>query len=131
MEEFKLQIYSLTGVEPDRQKILSKGVQINRLESFDAISFKPNQLFTVFGTSTENSPLPVVKPKFLEDMDEADLAKSQHALPSGLNNLGNTCYLNSALQILRRIPEIKDALQDTEKASGNSGISFPRRPIVA
>lgn len=33
-------------------------------------------------------------------------------LPVGLENMGNTCYLNSSLQIMKRIPELRKSIQD-------------------
>lgn len=34
----------------------------------------------------------------------------QSALPPGLSNQGNTCYLNSALQCMRSVPELQAEL---------------------
>lgn len=121
-EDFKLQLFSLTSVEPDRQKILIKGGQLKDDADMSKLGLKAGQIIMMMGTpGSGGSELvrPKDKIKFVEDMTEAEQAQQVGATPAGLINLGNTCYLNSTLQTLRSIPELQTALQKyTPNSSG-------------
>ncbi|KAG6133155.1 hypothetical protein E4U38_002985 [Claviceps purpurea] len=123
-EDFKLQLFSLTNVEPDRQKILIKGGQLKDDADMSKLGLKAGQVLMMMGTPGGSGAFvrPDVPIRFIEDLTDAEQAQQVGATPAGLINLGNTCYLNSTLQTLRSIPELQTSL---EKYQPNTTVLRP------
>ncbi len=129
-EMFKYQMFSLTGVEPERQKILIKGVLKDETE-LSTLGLKNGQAIMMMGTpGSAGLVRPTEKTKFVEDMTEAEAAQQAGATPAGLVNLGNTCYLNSTLQTLRSIPELQTSLSQYEYRQSNLTDSIPQLDLT-
>ena len=73
---FKLQIFSLTTVPPERQKVLVKGGQLKDEQDMSSLGLKPGHSFMLIGTAEQGFKAPEKKTVFLEDMSAAGMAKS-------------------------------------------------------
>ena len=68
----------------------------------------------MIGSTAAVIQAPATEITFVEDLPEDEqMAASMKNFSPGLTNLGDTCYMNSCLQCLYAIPELRDALEET------------------
>ncbi|EZA52154.1 Ubiquitin carboxyl-terminal hydrolase [Ooceraea biroi] len=128
---FKAQLFALTGVQPERQKVMLKGMTLKD-DDWGNLKLKDGVTVLMMGSKEEDVPTePTEKPVFLEDMNEAELATALD-LPAGLLNLGNTCYLNATVQCLKTVPELREALKIFPGGwAAAASLSLPAQSITA
>lgn len=126
---FKAQLFALTGVHPERQKVMVKGGTLKD-DEWGNIKLKNGMTLLMMGSADALPEAPADRPMFVEDMTEEQLASAME-LPCGLTNLGNTCYMNATVQCLRSVPELKTALRKYSGALRSAGGSAPSEYITA
>jgi len=130
----KTELEEKTRVPADRMKLMakSKGLWKGVLKDdfdFSTIDFanalskaKGGPLNLLLMGSAAELTGPKTKTVFLEDLPPEEIAKVQE--PSGLENLGNTCYLNSVVQCLRSIPQFRRALESSTSTTNSAPSLF-------
>lgn len=136
--EFKALMFSLTGVEPERQKvgskprrhlrttkpsqcrvrltgnppppqIMVKGTIVKDEPNWSKYKLKEKMMLMMMGTPSGNEvKAPEVATVFLEDQEGG--AAMDEYMPPGLENISNTCYMNSTIQCLGASKELRSAL---------------------
>jgi len=118
VDVLKMQVFSLTSVPADRQKLMLPGGALKDGEDLSKRKIKPGLTVMLIGTAeADEIKAPAEATKFVEDLTPTELAvllKEKKAMvpPAGLENLGNTCYANSVVQALQSILPFRDTMQE-------------------
>mmetsp|Transcript_10311 Transcript_10311/g.30194 ORF Transcript_10311/g.30194 Transcript_10311/m.30194 type:complete len:569 (-) Transcript_10311:23-1729(-) len=130
----KTELEEKTQVPADRMKLMakSKGLWKGVLKDdfdFSTIDFaaalskaKGGPLNLLLMGSASKLTGPKTKTVFLEDLPPEEVAKVKE--PSGLKNLGNTCYLNSVVQCLRSVPQFRRGLESPTPPAATASAFF-------
>nr|ODN81355.1 ubiquitin carboxyl-terminal hydrolase 14 [Cryptococcus depauperatus CBS 7841] len=115
-QSFKDAISQMTRVPSARMKVMLKGKLLKDDVDFVYLASQKPAIM-VIGTAEALLEPPAQKTVFLEDMGDIEIPSGEE--PTGLINLGNTCYLNSTLQALRALPDVHQALKQFTPAGSS------------
>uniref|UniRef100_A0AAQ4R1B0 Ubiquitin carboxyl-terminal hydrolase 14 n=1 Tax=Gasterosteus aculeatus aculeatus TaxID=481459 RepID=A0AAQ4R1B0_GASAC len=106
---FKAQLFALTGVQPDRQKVMVKGGTLKD-DEWGNIKLKNGMTLLMMGSAEALPEEPAVRPMFVEDMTEEQLASAVLCDLRGPMHRPNTS---------RQVRALRDLYETMEKTSSS------------
>lgn len=125
--ELKVEVSKQSNVLPGEQKMIYKSKVLKDDQTLQTIPDKATISMLGACSSMPIAPKPDVT--FIEDLTPEQKLKIMREkgeeVVFGLVNLGNTCYLNSTVQCLGRVPEFRKALKDLASSSQTKPNDMP------
>jgi ubiquitin carboxyl-terminal hydrolase 14 len=105
--------------------VVAKGINVKDDVAWSSVKgLKAGFVFMLIGQAGPLPSAPSSKTVFVEDLPEDQRAAAESLTPPGLVNLGNTCYMNSTVQALVAVPELRVALQKFRPAGASVDAVF-------
>ena len=117
--ELKIAVSKQSNVLPGEQKLIYKSKVLKDDNDLSKIPSKAT--ISMLGAASTTSLAPKRNVTFIEDLTPEQklqiLREKGEEVVFGLVNLGNTCYLNSTVQCLGRVPELRKALKELAQSA--------------
>lgn len=136
---FQTQLWTLTGVPPERQTVLLKGGKLKESTVWEKAGIRENMTIMMMGTVDANQVPPppsksLVRNDLDADGDDMDYEPVTN-MPPGLVNKGNTCYMNATVQCLNVVQPLADTLTQyrgrTDALGNDEKLSASLRDLVS
>ena len=124
ISDLKSEIQKQSQVPSDEQMLIFKGQVLQDEEQISTLPLNP--MITMLGSVPKGVAPKEKKPEVIFDDQLTDeqrtkiLREKGEEIVFGLKNLGNTCYLNSTIQCLGRVPELRNALKEYANKNGRN-----------
>jgi hypothetical protein len=130
VSELKVQLFSLTGVAHEKQKVIMDGKTLKDKESLESYGVKQGSVLQMIGNASETWVKPDMKVKFVDDLPASEQATDNSQYPS--EDVLKICggYANVVIQVFEsNINKIEEILKgNNEKRNFIFGVG--NQPII-
>ena len=116
VSDLKVQLFSLTGVAPEKQKVIMGGKTLKDEQTLESYGVKNGSVLQMIGNASETWVKPDVQVKFVDDLPASEQATDNSQLTSKKFSIICGAYANVNIQVFESdmINKIKEILKDKD-----------------